>query len=547
MFKSLRLALAAIGVAGQLAAVAVLAQALWSFHSLDRAASQALVAKDVVADILPPPMYLVEYRLVLSRAVEGSMSLPVATREADRLEAEYRARETYWRANPPLGLERSLLGPQHETALKLMEAGRTAIFAQLEGGDVAGARAGLQQIEALYSEHRKHVDDTVVLSSGVATSSMQVFATTQTKGLWTMVIVTLVLLLCTLACYLLARRSIMQPVTECVELAQAVAGGDLTRTAPTRRKDELGLLQDSLGAMCGQLRQMVGQVRGGVGAIANAANEIAAGNDDLSTRTQQQASALEETSATMEEMTATIKRSADHSSAAARLSAETERSAEQGNAVILDTIEAMKDITTSSRKITNIIEVIDSIAFQTNLLALNAAVEAARAGEQGRGFAVVAAEVRTLSQRSATAAKEIKELIEESVSKVDAGSELVNVSGAKLAAIMNSIRSVNETIAEIALSGREQAKGIDQVNIAVEEIDHATQQNAALVEQMASASKLMNDQAADLARLMQYFRTDEDGVWSGKTMRSRGGAQPPGGSLGGVTAGLEPLPFASGM
>jgi len=542
MFKSLRFALAAIGAAGLLAAIAVLGQALSSFHSLDLAARQAMVAKDVVADILPPPMYLVEYRLLLSRAVEGSVPLAEAGKEVARLEKEYHDREQYWREHPPGGLEESLLGAQHVAALKLMEAGRATVLAKLEAGDMAAARAALKEIDDLYGAHRTQVDATVRLGTAMAASSLEAFTSEQSHGTWMMVAVTVVLLLCTLACYLLARRSIMQPVNECVALAQAVAGGDLTRTSRSTRKDELGILQATLDRMCIQLRDIVGQVRGNVATIANAASEIATGNDDLSTRTQRQAAALEETSATMEEMSATIRRSADHAVSAARLSADTQRNAEQGEAVINQTVAAMGEISESSRKITEIIAVIDSIAFQTNLLALNAAVEAARAGEQGRGFAVVASEVRNLSQRSATAAHEIKGLIEESVAKVNAGSELVNTSSGKLAAIMGSIRSINDAIGEISLSGEEQAKGIDQVNRAVEDIDQATQQNAALVEEMASASKMMSDQALDLARMLEHFRTGaQESAVLAAPERTR------------VTSGYvppmidSPLPMASGM
>jgi methyl-accepting chemotaxis protein len=235
------------------------------------------------------------------------------------------------------------------------------------------------------------------------------------------------------------------------------------------------------------------------------------GNDDLSQRTQEQAAALEETASSMEEMTATVKQNSDNARQADLLAGSARTHAERGGEVMTSAVNAMRDINTSSRKIADIISVIDEIAFQTNLLALNAAVEAARAGEQGRGFAVVASEVRNLAQRSASAAKEIKSLIEDSVDKVRTGSELVDQSGKALSEIMDSIKKVSEIVAEMAAASEEQATGIEQVNTAVTQMDETTQQNAALVEEAAAAAKSMEQQAQEVVAQVSFFRVQSAG------------------------------------
>jgi methyl-accepting chemotaxis protein len=507
MFRSLRSSLVAIALAGGLAALAVLAQALWSFSSLDRSAREAMVAKDVVADILPPPMYLIELRLALSRAVEQTLPLDEAVKEVDRLESEYQRRVDYWSANPPFGLEKQLLGPQHAAAQQLIALARTAVLDKLQAGDVAGARAGLKSVDQAYLAHRALVDATVRAGDEFAQRSIQSFDATRVRGSWTMPAVTLALLFAMALCYVLARRSILGPVRECLTLATAVAAGDLTRIVPTDRNDELGGLQRALVDMSAELAQLVDDLRDGIDQMAAASGQIARGNDDLSSRTQQQAAALEQTAASMEQMTATVKQNADNASAANELSTSARNSAERGECVVARTTTAMADISAASARMRDIIGVIDEIAFQTNLLALNAAVEAARAGDQGRGFAVVASEVRNLAQRSAAAAREIKGLIGDSAAKVDGGSQLVAESGDTLGGIIVGVKKLGDIIAEIAAAGSEQAHGIEQVSNAVMQMDATTQQNAALVEEAAAASKVMQDRARQLVRRVGFFRT----------------------------------------
>jgi methyl-accepting chemotaxis protein len=299
---------------------------------------------------------------------------------------------------------------------------------------------------------------------------------------------------------------ITRPIRQAVELAETVAGGDLTHTISATGKDETAALLRALGNMNDSLVKIVSEVRTGTDAISTASGEISAGNHDLSARTEQQASSLEETAASMEELTSTVKQNADNARQANQLSKTASDVAAQGGAVVGQVIVTMGSINESARKIVDIIGVIDGIAFQTNILALNAAVEAARAGEQGRGFAVVASEVRTLAQRSAAAAKEIKTLIGDSVDKVDAGARLVDQAGATMEQVVASIRRVTDIMGEITMASQEQTDGIEQVNQAIGQMDQVTQQNAALVEESAAAAESMQDQASKLAQVVGVFK-----------------------------------------
>ena len=303
-------------------------------------------------------------------------------------------------------------------------------------------------------------------------------------------------------------RSITRPLRHAVTIARAVAAGDLSQRIAAHSKDETGQLLQALKDMNASLLQIVGQVRQGTDTIATASSDIASGNLDLSSRTEQQASSLEETASSMEELTSTVKQNVDNARQANQLAATASGVAVKGGAVVSQVVVTMDSINASSKKIVDIISVIDGIAFQTNILALNAAVEAARAGEQGRGFAVVASEVRTLAQRSASAAKEIKALIGDSVDKVDAGSLLVAEAGTTMEEIVTSVRHVTDIMAEILAASEEQSSGIEQVNQAITQMDQVTQQNASLVEQAAAAAESLQEQARGLVQVVGVFKVD---------------------------------------
>ena len=313
-------------------------------------------------------------------------------------------------------------------------------------------------------------------------------------------------------CGWLLTISITRPMQRAVVAARRVANGDLTGTIEVNSKDETGDLLQALQDMNRNLLRIVSQVRSGTEMIGTASSEIAAGNQDLSSRTEQQASSLEETASSMEELTATVKKNADNARQANQLAITASDVAVKGGEVVAQVVDTMASINDASKKIVDIISVIDGIAFQTNILALNAAVEAARAGEQGRGFAVVATEVRSLAQRSAAAAKEIKDLIGDSVIKVSSGTALVGRAGKTMEEIVSSIRRVTDIVAEISAASNEQSAGIEQVNQAIAQMDQVTQQNAALVEEAAAASESMHDQSQQLTRAVSEFKLSSDQV-----------------------------------
>jgi methyl-accepting chemotaxis protein len=304
-----------------------------------------------------------------------------------------------------------------------------------------------------------------------------------------------------------------ESVAKTQDIIRAATEGDLSRRLDVAGKGgELMKLGNAINLLLESVSDIVSSVKGSASEVLRGAEEISQGNANLSQRTEEQSSSLEQTASSMEEMTSTVKQNADNAGQANQLATAARDQAEKGGAVVSSAVKAMADINDSSKKIADIIGVIDEIAFQTNLLALNAAVEAARAGEQGRGFAVVATEVRSLAGRSATAAKEIKELIQDSVRKVGDGSRLVTQSGQTLEQIVMSVKKVSDIVAEIAAASREQSSGIEQVNKAIMQMDSMTQQNAALVEQATAASQSMADQARDLTTMMERYQVNDSGA-----------------------------------
>ncbi|WP_188419978.1 methyl-accepting chemotaxis protein [Oxalicibacterium solurbis] len=386
---------------------------------------------------------------------------------------------------------------------------RKGIIALKEGGDVAGANAQIDAklVPALdaYVESVKNVLD--YYDDEVANVDQSITADFG-MGRNTLIVGTVIALLLGALIAWRLTVGITRPLREAVKVAESVAEGDLTtRSSLPTSKDEMGQLLDSIGRMQNNLVRIVSQIRLGTDAIATASSEIASGNLDLSSRTEEQASSLEETASSMEELTSTVKQNADNARQANQLAVSASEVASKGGTVVSQVVDTMGEINTSSRKIVDIISVIDGIAFQTNILALNAAVEAARAGEQGRGFAVVAGEVRTLAQRSAAAAKEIKGLIGDSVEKVETGSQLVAEAGTTMNELVDGVKRVADIMAEITAASLEQSDGIEQVNQAVTQMDQVTQQNAALVEEAAAAADSLQDQAKQLAQAVSVFRT----------------------------------------
>ncbi|HEU4459408.1 MAG TPA: methyl-accepting chemotaxis protein [Methylibium sp.] len=383
-----------------------------------------------------------------------------------------------------------------------------AVYRDLVGtGDMVASRSMLMQ--TLRPQHRQYLNALEQFSHAQAAlmaDAGKLTEKTAQQATMMMVAATLFGILAASLSGWLVARSISKPVGRAIALADSVAKGDLTAEIVVDREDEIGSLLKSLKTMNENLARVVGQVRQSSESIATGSSQIATGNADLSQRTELQASNLQQTAASMEELTSTVRNNADTAQQANQLASAASSAATQGGQVVSQVITTMQDITASSKKIADIIGVIDGIAFQTNILALNAAVEAARAGEQGRGFAVVASEVRSLAQRSANAAKEIKALIGDSVDKVETGSRLVNDAGHSMDDIVRQVQRVSDLIGEISSATNEQSSGIGQVGQAVSELDKTTQQNAALVEESAAAAESLKQQASRLADIVGVFK-----------------------------------------
>jgi methyl-accepting chemotaxis protein len=370
------------------------------------------------------------------------------------------------------------------------------------------------KVKTLLAMQRKSIDDTAL---AVESESARAFKLLVLLGV-------LVVLIGAVFAWLIS-RSITRPLQAAVAVAETVANGDLSTTFSAASHDEIGDLMRALKAMNDSLFNIVSEVQQGTRSMAVASNEIAAGNLDLSSRTEQQASSLEETAATMEELTSTVRQNADNAYQANQLALAASGVAAKGGDIVGKVVDTMGSIDASSRKIVDIIGVIDGIAFQTNILALNAAVEAARAGEQGRGFAVVASEVRSLAQRSASAAKEIKDLIGDSVGQVNIGTKLVQEAGSTIREVVDSVARVNDIMAEITSASQEQRTGIDQVNEAITQMDQVTQQNAALVEEAAAAAASLQEQADALASVAAGFKLTADAP-AGRRQKVAAAAEP---------------------
>ena len=489
----------------------LMAVALYAESRMSSDAQRALVAKDVTADILPPPMYLVELRLVVSQALEGTLPAREAAQAVNRLEKEYLTRADHWKENSPYGLEKELLGQQHTSALAFLQAVKTRVLPAIESGNKAVATAALGEVHALYMTHREGVDASVSAAMRFADASVGSLAETNKTATLVSLGGFLIAVTITTALFLWVRKAVWRLIGDepgqIAAAAKQAAEGDFSNPFRSEYPDSVA---GSLERMRQQISQVVSSVRGNAESVASASTEIAQGNMDLSSRTEQQAAALQQTSATMEELGSTVRNNADNAGQANQLAQNASQVAARGGEVVEQVVAMMKSINESSQRIADIIGTIDGIAFQTNILALNAAVEAARAGEQGRGFAVVASEVRSLAQRSAAAAKEIKSLIGTSVERVDQGSAMADQAGRTMKEVVDSIRRVTDIVGEITAASSEQAAGVAQIGQTVGQMDQAMQQNAALVEENAAAAESLKQQAKMLVQSVATFRLRQD-------------------------------------
>ncbi|MDB5956153.1 methyl-accepting chemotaxis protein [Ramlibacter sp.] len=404
--------------------------------------------------------------------------------------------------------EKKLLGDIQPMLTKYRKMVDDAI--DMSSMDVATGAMSMQAADAQYLSVLKDLSALVALEKKIGADSYEAAAAAARAAMGVLLAILAAAVVSSLAIAFILSRAIVRPLHDAIATADQIAHGDLSVAVHVRGSDETADLLRALSSMAMNLRQLVSEVANGSHMVADTSAQIAQGNQDLSQRTEEQASTLEETASSMEELTSTVSLNAQNARQASQLAVGASEVARKGGQVVGEVVSTMNGISESSRKIADIIGVIDGIAFQTNILALNAAVEAARAGEQGRGFAVVAAEVRNLAQRSAAAAKEIKTLIGESVNKVDNGAKLVDAAGRTMQEIVASVKKVSDLIAEIAAASEEQDAGIQQINTAVTQMDQVVQQNASLVEEAAAATESMKGQAANLLQMVGRFKLGED-------------------------------------
>ena len=486
----------------------------WSFYTLSQLKvngplyQRIVQSKDLVDDVLPPPLYVLEpYLITLQFADSTSAEEQASLRQRiSALRKDYEKRRGYWQqAQLEPELARLLLDQAHAPAEQMFKAFDDQLAPAVQRADAAAVGAAMADIRRAYEAHRQVIDRLVVqvnerAASDEANAQQSIWqATALSLGM------ALLSVLASIGVAIVIIRSITGPLTLAMGVADRVAEGDLTQAIEVRGRDETARLLDALRRMQDSLLHTVSTVRRNARQVAAASGEIATGNNDLSERTERQASALQETAASMEELDSTVKKNASSAQQAHGLADTASEVALKGSSVMGQVVSTMKGINDSSHQIADIIGVIDSIAFQTNILALNAAVEAARAGEQGRGFAVVASEVRNLAQRSAAAAKEINTLISTSVARVEDGSRLVDQAGRTMEEVVTAIQNVGTLIGEISVASAEQSAGVSQVGQAIAQMDQVTQQNAALVEQSAAAAQGLQVQAQDLVAAVSVF------------------------------------------
>ncbi|WP_374583206.1 methyl-accepting chemotaxis protein [Pseudoduganella sp.] len=498
-------------------ALAIAIQLAMSLTGISRLRHNAELTDRLISDRYQKVQLTNEMRSYSNRSAQALRNAMLAPDKissdgflASMAESEKTAAAAAAKLEPLLQMaEGKQLFADQRAAFEAFRAKRDAALALFREGDQDGAvQALFKQVVPLQNAYFGKLDAILTYQSKLMTDDGAEAARSASNATMLMLGMLVLATIVSVAAGYLITRSVTGPLLQAVAVAETVAQGDLTADITVRRNDETGRMLNALKEMVTALTRTVGAVRTSTDTINTAASEIAAGNLDLSRRTEQQAASLEETASSMEELTSTVRQNADNARQANQLVVSAAGHANEGGKVVGEVVETMGGIKASSARMADIISTIDGIAFQTNILALNAAVEAARAGEQGRGFAVVASEVRNLAQRSAGAAKEIKALIDDSIQKVDAGGVLVDRAGATMQQIVTSVQQVADIMNEITSASQEQSSGIEQVNLAIVEMDNATQQNAALVEQAAAAARSMQEQSEHLVEAVAVFRLD---------------------------------------
>ncbi len=469
--------------------------------------------KDLLADVLPPPEYIVESYLLANQLVSTSdrAAQDKLVERAAKLHREFEDRNAYWVRVLPDGKNKEVLtSDAYRPAQKFYELLEGSLVGAVRAGDQAKARAILAgPMSEVYEQHRLAIDQVVTFSTAEsARQEADVRAMVAASG-WRLLGFGLLMVTVVMLLLRLVSMQIVRPLHETMHALRRVAEGDLTTRLKEDREDELGQLIRSLNLAASSMGTMVSRVSQLAATVATASHELSGAAHEISHGAQEQAASLEETAASLEEISATAKNSATSAGHASRMASESREAADRGRTVVGAAVEAMNQITVAAKSIGDISGAIDEIAFQTNLLALNAAVEAARAGEQGRGFAVVAAEVRTLALRSATASKQIKSLIVDSIAKIEAGAIQIRQSGDRLEEIVRSAAGVTDVVNSIAGASNEQSSGIEQVTRAISQLDSVTQSNAAQTEELSATAETLSVHSNDLSGLLARFRVDE--------------------------------------
>ena len=490
----------------------------WSFRTLDSLKvngplyQRIVQSKDLIADVLPPPEYIIESYLVSLQLVSASGKTE-QDRLVERLKAlkkDYDDRHVYWsRETLEPELAALLLKSSYEPAMAFYSLAFDQLIPAVRADNREAISATTLRINQAYDSHRTAIDKVVAMSIQRAAQD-EAGAKDSIRSAMTLLLLILAgsVAVCLGVAFMII-HSILRPLNQAVSVVKTFAAGDLRTQFNADGRDEFAQLLQALQEMQAKLVTLVSGVREGSNQVAVASAEIAQGNQDLSNRTELQASALQQTAASMEELGSVMNQHTDTARQASMLAQKASSTAMQGGQVVAQVVHTMRGINEASRKIADIISVIDGIAFQTNILALNAAVEAARAGEQGRGFAVVASEVRSLAGRSAEAAREIKALINTNVERVAQGSQLVDRAGHTMTDVVASIQQVTDLISVISSASAEQTAGVNQITEAVTHMDQATQQNAALVEQMAAAAQSLRFLSQELVGRVAMFGVDK--------------------------------------